>query len=645
VPETLTVVTPWYPVSNKPFQGSFVQSQVQAVRPLVGRVDVLATDDWLAPRGRFVQSAQLRHHRELAARSVRPVPEDGVWVTRLPVLVQRRLPWDQYARAVADGAAALLQGRRFESDAVHAHVGLPGGLVAVENAAASARVVVTEHASYLDRVLDQPRARALYDETMHRADAWVCVSGVLRDQLLDAFPHHAGKLHVVGNPVDVAGTPVRAEPPQRPRRWLYIGALIERKGPLRLVAAFARCLRDEPDLELTLLGDGLQRDETVALVAELGVGHAVRILDPVAPHLVPGVIAAHDLLVHPSRHETFGMTPVEALATGTPVLVARYAAAEEVLHGVEKEAGGLFDVGDGADEIVEGYRELRDRWHAVDPLAAREVMAARYGHPAVAARLAALYDGTPDPAAAPPDGHHHRTDARTTGKGPAMSSATAATTAVPAAPVTGAAAAPSAAPVGTPRPQAHVLVVSVTRGRRQGVVDDIRYILDTGSKVTFVCMRASEWPEVEGQVTFAELEAVEARHPLLRAERGLITALPNLVLRYTAAVMRRVSRVPGGAAPARVVVTGVEGARRQYMRAGRAYHGRVFMKGYRTIRPWVLWRSARAGLLPTVDLATVDLVLLADAQAVSIGWHLAKSHPELRVAFTLDRSALPPVLP
>jgi hypothetical protein len=511
--------------------------------------------------------------------------------------------------------------------------------------------VVTEHASYLDRVLGQPRARALYDETMHRADAWVCVSGVLRDQLLEVFPHHAGKLHVVGNPVDVAGTPVRPHPPQRPRRWLYIGALIERKGPLRLVAAFARCLREEPDLELTLLGDGLQRDETAALIAELGVGASVRILDPVAPHLVPAIIAQHDLLVHPSRHETFGMTPVEALATGTPVLVARYAAAEEVLSGVEKEAGGLFDIGDGADEIVEGYRELRDRWHAIDPLAAREVMAARYGSAAVAARLEALYDGAPEPAAGstdgPPHGHHLRTDAGTTGKGPAMSSATAATTEVPtsAATSTATSTATSAVPVGTPRPQTHVLVVSVTRGRRQGVVDDIRYILDTGSKVTFLCMRASEWPEVEGQVEFAELESVEARHPLLRAERGLITALPNLVLRYTAAVMRRVSRVPGGATPAKVVVTGVEGARRQYMRAGRAYHGRVFMKGYRQIRPWVLWRSARAGLLPTVDLAHVDLVLLADAQAVSIGWHLAKAHPELPVTFTLDRSALPPVLP
>ena len=69
------------------------------------------------------------------------------------------------------------------------------------------------------------------------------------------------------------------------------------------------------------------------------------------------------------------------------------------------------------------------------------------------------------------------------------------------------------------------------------------------------------------------------------------------------------------------------------------------MKGYHVIRPWLLWRSARSILLPDVDLGAIDLVLLADAQAVSIGWHLAKARSDLPVSFSLDRSALPPVLP
>ncbi|HVN12120.1 MAG TPA: glycosyltransferase [Kineosporiaceae bacterium] len=629
MPETLTVVTPWYPSPNKPFQGSFVESMVRAVRPITGRLDVLATEDWIAPRGLFVRRAQRRHYRDVTASAVRPVLQDGAWLTRLPVLVQPRRPWAEYARTVAGSVRAARGGRLLDAAVVHGHVGLPGGLVAVENAPAGARVVVTEHASYLAEVLAQPEARELYDETMHRADAWITVSGVLREQLLQTFPHHADKMHVVGNPVDFTAIRPREAKPERPRRWIYIGSLIERKGPLRLVAAFARCRREEPDLELTLLGDGAQRDEVRALIAELGVEDAVRILSPVPPSQVPPLITAHDLLVHPSWHETFGMTPVEALATGTPVLVARYAAAEEVLAGVEKEAGGLVDIGAGWEEIADGYRDLRDRWDSVDPFAAREVMRSRFGFDAVAARLDAVYRDEP------------ATGTRIE-RGCAMSSATAAAASAPAAV---AVAGPVGGPVGAPRPHPHVLVVSVTKGRRTGVVDDIRYILDTGSRVTFLCMRASEWPEFEGQVDFSEVETAEVRHPLLRAERGLVFTAPNLLLRYVAAVFRRARGVPGARVPAQAAYDGTAEVKRRYNKLGQAFHSRLFMRGYRAIRPWVLWRSTRSVLLPDLDLGSIDLVLLADAQAVSIGWHLARARPDLPVTFSLDRSALPPVMP
>lgn len=626
MPETLTVVTPWYPSANKPFQGSFVESMVRAVQPITGRLDVLATEDWIAPRGPFVARAQRRHYRDVTATAIRPVLDGGVWLTRLPVLVQPRRPWAEYARTVADGVRVARGGRPLDAAVVHAHVGLPGGLVAVENAQAGARVVVTEHASYLADVLAQPEARELYDETMHRADAWVTVSGVLREQLLQSFPHHADKIHVVGNPVDFAGIRPREAKPARPRRWIYIGSLIERKGPLRLVAAFARCRLEEPDLELTLLGDGAQREEVLALIAELGVADAVRILPPVPPEHVPALITAHDLLVHPSWHETFGMTPVEALATGTPVLVARYAAAEEVLCGIEKDAGGFVDIGSGWQEIADGYRDLRDRWDTVDPFAAREVMRSRYGFDAVAARLDALYQGGP-----------------ATQKGSVMSSASASAPA--SSPAAVAVTGGVGTPVGAPRPGRHVLVVSVTKGRRKGVVDDIRYILDTGSRVTFLCMRASEWPELEGQVEFSEVETAEVRHPLLRVERGLVFTLPNLILRYVAAVFRRARAVPGAKAPAQAAYQGTAEVKRRYNKLGRAFHNRLFMRGYRAIRPWVLWRSTRRVLLPDLDLSSIDLVVLTDAQAVSIGWHLARARPDLPVTFSLDRSALPPVLP
>lgn len=207
----------------------------------------------------------------------------------------------------------------------------------------------------------------------------------------------------------------------------------------------------------------------------------------------------------------------------------------------------------------------------------------------------------------------------------------------------------SAQPAATDAPAAasgpaplHVLVVSVIGQRRQGVLADVRYILSTGSKVTMMAMRSTDWPELEGQVEFAEVVTAEARHPLPRTERALVFKTPNRVFRTVIVLCGRAAKVPGGTRPARVVVKGTKTAQQGYGKVSGAFHNRVFMKGYRAIRPWVLWRATRSTLLPTMDLDGVDLVLLSDAQAVSIGWHLAKLRPDLPVVFSLDRSLLPP---
>lgn len=398
MPDTLCVVTPWYPSPNKPFQGSFVASMTAAAAPLAGRVEVFHHEDWIVPRGRLARRLLGPGYRHLAAAATRPALQpDGAWLSRVPVLVEPRRPWAEYARAVARSVREARRGRRFDASVVHAHVGLAGALVAVENAEPGARVVVTEHASYLDRVLEQPAARALYDELIHRADAWTCVSRTLRDQLVEVFPHHAGSVGVLPNAVDIDAISVREHPVTAPRRWIYVGSLIERKGPLRLVDAFAECSRRHPGLELTILGDGPQHDDVVARIEWHGLAGSARVLPPVPPAEVFRLLAEHDLLVHPSHHETFGMTPVEALATGTPVLVARYPAAEEILEGALPAAGRLFEIGHGHEEIVEGYEQLLASFDQVDALAAREVLRGRFGYGAVADQLTRLYQpgGTP----------------------------------------------------------------------------------------------------------------------------------------------------------------------------------------------------------------------------------------------------------
>jgi glycosyltransferase involved in cell wall biosynthesis len=96
------------------------------------------------------------------------------------------------------------------------------------------------------------------------------------------------------------------------------------------------------------------------------------------------------------------MTPVEAVAAGTPVLVARYPAAVEVLGAIEGLGGETFPVTEDPSVITAAYRRLRDGWAGLDLPRARSVLARRFGSPAVAAALISQYTGSPATPAAPP---------------------------------------------------------------------------------------------------------------------------------------------------------------------------------------------------------------------------------------------------
>jgi glycosyltransferase involved in cell wall biosynthesis len=405
-PRRLAVTTPWHPSLQRPFAGSFVQAATAAVARRFERVDLYHTEDWTGPahpsQAGLVRKAYDRltagPQRRIVSRE-RMTP-DGYWATDIPTPVTPRRDYADWAASHENALRHVIQqrrlpGERFDADVVHGHVGIYGGWLALRFARPDARIVVTEHASFLGKILGQPRSRAMYAEVMQRADAVLCVSGGLRLQLVEAFPEHAAKIEVLPNAVDIESMPRRATPVRELHRWIYIGKVIALKGVAELLEAFAIAAKDEAALRLTILGDGVLVDQLKARAAQLGVGERVAFHDAVPPERVFEFLHGHDLLVHASKSETFGMTTVEAVAAGMPVLVTKCGGPQETLAGLDGVAGLLVDVSDDPAVIVDGYRRLAEA-HArgeIDPGHAREVLIGRFGSAAVAERLMDVYSG------------------------------------------------------------------------------------------------------------------------------------------------------------------------------------------------------------------------------------------------------------
>ena len=87
-----------------------------------------------------------------------------------------------------------------------------------------------------------------------------------------------------------------------------IDTLIEACGLLRL------------NFELTIAGDGPQKDQLENRVIKLGIINRVKFLGRVTPSQIPGLLKDSHLFVRSSRFEGFGNSFIEAMAAGIPVI-------------------------------------------------------------------------------------------------------------------------------------------------------------------------------------------------------------------------------------------------------------------------------------------------------------------------------------
>ncbi|MDO5662917.1 MAG: glycosyltransferase, partial [Brachybacterium sp.] len=114
---------------------------------------------------------------------------------------------------------------------------------------------------------------------------------------------------------------------------LSLCRLAKEKNVEEVISHVAAAARE--DLTLVIVGDGPYREELEAQVRDLGIGERVRFVGAVDPTEVPRYYRMADLFVSASLSETQGLTFIEAMACGLPLLCRRDASlAGVILDGI-----------------------------------------------------------------------------------------------------------------------------------------------------------------------------------------------------------------------------------------------------------------------------------------------------------------------
>jgi type III pantothenate kinase len=238
-----------------------------------------------------------------------------------------------YMRDFADHLRATW--RRERPDVVHAHFWMSGWAALEAAQPLGIPVVQTFHALGVVKRRYQgakdtspPERLDIERQIVRRADKIIatCTDEVFELIRLGAA---SGELSVIPCGVDLAAfTPTGPVAPRTPgmRRLLFVGRLVQRKGVGNIISALPGLARTE----LVIVGgperDALARDpearRLATLAEDLGVRDRVHFHGRMSRADLPALMRSADALVSVPWYEPFGITPLEAMACGVPVVAS-----------------------------------------------------------------------------------------------------------------------------------------------------------------------------------------------------------------------------------------------------------------------------------------------------------------------------------
>lgn len=238
-------------------------------------------------------------------------------------------------------ASAVLTPRvkRFKPDLVLAYWVYPDGFAAMR-AARSIGVPCVVGALGSDIHVRSGINQIMTRRTVNGVDALLTVSEAMRQSAIREFGAQPDHVHTIVNGFNtsVFFPRDRAEMRQKfgikadEKLIIYVGRFVEAKGMRELIAAFKEMCAQDSRVGLVLVGDGVMRDELLALIRQQGLQDRVRVPGGLPPEGVAEWISASDVLTLPSWSEGYPNVVVEGAACGRPVVATDVGGTREILN-------------------------------------------------------------------------------------------------------------------------------------------------------------------------------------------------------------------------------------------------------------------------------------------------------------------------
>jgi glycosyltransferase, family 1 len=295
-----------------------------------------------------VLSVDLRSIRRRRKWGLRSYERDGVRVEEINIPVGA-VPKPLMIRIGTSALRKLLKraiSKFGEPDIVHSHF-YDISYMTLNALDGKYKHAITEHSSYINSDLSDKEIYK-YGEMYRKADLVIAVSRSLckrMDEIFGISPL------CINNIVDTDVFKVKASSvneSQKPFRFVSVSNLVPQKRIDLVVSALSELVKAGKPANLIIVGDGQMRASIEAQIEELGLGKHVRMIGKVDREEICKQLSDSDCFVLASQSETFGVSYIEAIASGLPVIASKCGGPEDFVN----EENGILIEKDNLEELV-----------------------------------------------------------------------------------------------------------------------------------------------------------------------------------------------------------------------------------------------------------------------------------------------------
>ena len=377
------IISRGVPTAKAPLNGIFEWDQALALKNANVDVAFLALDFRKITEKRFWGTR--RYVRDGIAVFELSLPT-GIYRRGLPIL--QALCNSMYQKVVHHWG---------RPDVLHTHFYFIGAIAAKLPKLTGIPMVHTEHSSKLNKSLESISSldKKLAKKAFAAASVITAVSTAYASVLAQNFAVRAQVLPNVvalslSGTFSLSGTStssVTEGEPITPFTWVSVGRLIQPKGFDTLLEAFAQTLKEDANQQLQIVGDGPYRGALQTKIQQLHLTDKVKLLGAMPRNKVQECLANAHAFVLLSESETFGVSYIEAMAMGLPVVATDCGGPADFVN----HKNGLLVPVNNSLMASQAMQNMLDRYATYSPHQIAKQVQDAYSPATIAKQLMAIY--------------------------------------------------------------------------------------------------------------------------------------------------------------------------------------------------------------------------------------------------------------